>query len=92
MRPVIDVRRCEGKAACVAVCPYGVFALGTLDDATFAQQPWYIRLKLRLHGRKTALTPQVDACRACGKCVTACPEQAIHLEAVPPAPTAAASG
>lgn len=28
--PVIDRNRCEGKKACVTVCPFNVFSVGTL--------------------------------------------------------------
>jgi 4Fe-4S ferredoxin len=82
-KPVVDVRRCEGKAECVAVCPYHVFAVGRLSDATFDALPIFTKLKLWAHGRKTAYTPHADACRACGLCVTACPERAIQLVRVP---------
>jgi len=37
------------------------------------------KLKLRVHGMHVAYTPNADACRACGLCVTACPERAITL-------------
>ena len=30
-RPEIDRNRCEGKQECVAVCPYDVFTMGTLQ-------------------------------------------------------------
>ena len=30
-RPVIDRNRCEGKKECVAVCPYNVFSMGTVE-------------------------------------------------------------
>ena len=33
MVPVIDRNRCEGKAACVTVCPRQVFTLGVLPPA-----------------------------------------------------------
>lgn len=81
-KPVVDARRCEGKAACAAVCPYGVFEIGRLSDATFNDMPLFTKLKLWAHGRKTAYTPHADACRACALCVTACPERAIRLERV----------
>jgi NAD-dependent dihydropyrimidine dehydrogenase PreA subunit len=77
--PVIDRRRCEGKAACVAVCPYGVFTLQPLDAQDKAALPWWARLRLALHGGKQAVAVNAEACRACGKCVEACPEDAIHL-------------
>jgi len=78
-RPVVDAQRCEGKAACVEVCPYDVFEIGRLSDEVFNAMPLRVRLKLWAHGKKTAYTPRLDACRACGLCVTACPERAIHL-------------
>lgn len=36
----------------------------------------------RVHGRMTAYTSQAVDCRACGKCVAACPEKAIRLMAL----------
>ena len=78
-RPEIDPRRCEGKGACVAVCPYDVFEVGRIADETFYAMPPHIKLKLWAHGRKTAYTPGAGACRACGLCVVACPESAIGL-------------
>jgi NAD-dependent dihydropyrimidine dehydrogenase PreA subunit len=77
--PRIDRGRCEGKADCVAVCPYGVFEVRRIDDADFEQLSWLGRLKSRAHGRLTAYTPKADACQACGLCVVACPEKAIEL-------------
>jgi 4Fe-4S ferredoxin len=78
-RPVVNPARCEGKADCVAVCPYDVFEIGTLDDATYRALPALARFKVWVHAKQTALTPRADACRACGLCVVACPEQAITL-------------
>lgn len=75
----IDRARCEGKGDCVEVCPHGVFAVGRIADADFAALGLLARLKSRAHGRKTALTPKLDACRACGLCVVACPEHALAL-------------
>ena len=77
--PRIDHARCEGKADCVAVCPYGVFEVRRIDDADFARLPLLGKLKSIAHGRKTAYTPKADACQACGLCVVACPERAIRL-------------
>ncbi|MBV8645185.1 MAG: 4Fe-4S binding protein, partial [Candidatus Eremiobacteraeota bacterium] len=31
------------------------------------------------HGMQTAYAPLADACKACGLCVVACPEDAITL-------------
>ena len=78
-RPEVDPRRCEGKADCVAVCPYDVFEVGRMADETFQAMPALVQLKLWAHGRKTAYTPRADACQACGMCVVACPERAIRL-------------
>lgn len=80
--PLVDRRRCEGKADCVEVCPYDVFEVGTIDEAEYQAMPLLIRLKLRVHGKQTAFTPQADHCRACGLCVVACPEHAITLRPV----------
>jgi 4Fe-4S ferredoxin len=81
-RPVVDPKRCEGKAECVAVCPYHVFEVGRMTDAVYETLPLLPRLKVWAHRRKTAFTPNLGACRACGKCVEACPEKAIRLERV----------
>jgi len=78
-RPEVDALHCEGKGDCVEVCPYNVFAVGRMTEEAFAAMPFRIRLKLWAHGKKTAYTPNVDACRACGLCVVACPERAIRL-------------
>jgi NAD-dependent dihydropyrimidine dehydrogenase PreA subunit len=78
--PVVDRRRCEGKEDCVEVCPYGVFEVGPIDEAEYRAMPPMVRFKLWVHGKKTAHTPNADACRACGLCVVACPEKAIRLE------------
>lgn len=79
VRPVIDRAKCEGKNDCVEVCPYDVFEVRRIDDADFAALGMLAKLKSIAHGRKTAYTPNADACRACGHCVTACPEKAIKL-------------
>jgi NAD-dependent dihydropyrimidine dehydrogenase PreA subunit len=80
-RPRVDRRRCEGKSECVAVCPYDVFEVRTIDEHEYRTLPMLARLKLRVHGKQTAYTPRADACRACGLCVVACPERAIKLVA-----------
>jgi 4Fe-4S ferredoxin len=78
--PVVDREKCEGKSECVAVCPYSVFELGSLTDAEYDALGYVGRLKARRHDRRTARTPRAGACRACGLCVVACPEDAITLE------------
>jgi 4Fe-4S ferredoxin len=77
--PVVDRGKCEGKAACVEVCPFDVFEVRRMDDADFARLGMLGKLKSVAHGRKTAYTPRASACQACGKCVEACPEKAIKL-------------
>jgi NAD-dependent dihydropyrimidine dehydrogenase PreA subunit len=77
--PQVDRRRCEAKAACVAVCPYDVFEIGPIDETEYRALPLLPRLKVWAHGKRTAHTPRADACRACGLCVSACPERALKL-------------
>jgi 4Fe-4S ferredoxin len=85
--PVVDRGKCEGKAECVAVCPFHVFDVRRIDEVDFAQLGMLGKLKSLAHGRKTAYTPRASACQACGKCVAACPEKAIKLaRATPSAP------
>jgi len=75
----VDRAKCEGKGECVEVCPYGVFEVRRIADADFARLGLLGKLKSVVHGRKTAYTPMLDSCRACGMCVVACPERAITL-------------
>lgn len=77
--PQVDRSRCEGKSECVEVCPYNVFDVRRMDDADFAQLGVFGKVRSLAHGRKTAYTPRASACQACGKCVEACPEQAVRL-------------
>jgi NAD-dependent dihydropyrimidine dehydrogenase PreA subunit len=79
IQPVVDHARCEGKAECVAVCPYDVFEVDRIAPADFRALSWLGRLKVWVHGMKTAYTPRADQCLACGLCVVACPEGAISL-------------
>jgi NAD-dependent dihydropyrimidine dehydrogenase PreA subunit len=80
--PVIDRNRCEGKNDCVEVCPYHVFEVRKLDDADKRTLSLPGRLKSFFHGYKQAFVVDAAACHNCGKCVTACPEKAIKLQAV----------
>jgi NAD-dependent dihydropyrimidine dehydrogenase PreA subunit len=77
--PLVNRAKCEGKADCVEVCPYGVFEVRRMEDPDFAALGLLAKLKSVAHGRKTAYTPHASACQSCGKCVTACPEKAIKL-------------
>ncbi|WP_321887304.1 ferredoxin family protein [Paraburkholderia bannensis] len=77
--PVVDLKRCEGKGDCLEVCPENVFEIRRIDEADYRGLGWGHRMKLRVHGMKVAYTPNSQACRSCGLCVTACPERAIKL-------------
>lgn len=77
--PIVDLRRCEGKGDCVRVCPEDVFQIRRIKDADYQTLGTLHKFKLRMHGMKVAYTPNADACRSCGLCVTACPERAITL-------------
>lgn len=79
IKPVVDFNRCEGKADCVRVCPEDVFVMARIEDEDYRKLGLLSRFKLRVHGMQVAYTPNVDACRCCGLCVSACPEDAIKL-------------
>jgi 4Fe-4S ferredoxin len=77
--PVVDHAKCEAKADCVEVCPYSVFRVGRIEKSDFDALSLLAKVKSLAHGRKTAYTPNAEQCRACGFCVSACPEHAIKL-------------
>lgn len=77
--PVIDRNRCEGKADCVAVCPFDVFEIATVPKNERSQLSLVGRLKLVAHGGTQAYAVNAADCHACGRCVTECPESAITL-------------
>ena len=79
MVPVVDRNRCEGKAQCVKVCPTNVFVLGTLPHSERSNLKLSGRITGFVHRWQQALLINPSACEACGKCVAACPEQAITL-------------
>jgi len=78
--PSIDRNRCEGKADCVAVCPYDVFEIGVLSKEQRVGLSLRGKLKAWGHGGKQAFVVKPDACHACGLCIDACPEQALTLQ------------
>ena len=78
----VDRNKCEGKGDCVEVCPYSVFEVRTIADADYKKLSLIGKLKSRVHGGKTAYTPNLSACQACGMCVVACPEHALALRPV----------
>jgi ferredoxin len=77
--PVVNLKRCEGKGDCVQVCPENVFQVSRIDHDDYQNLNLLQKFKQRVHGMQVAYTPNADACRSCGLCVTACPEKAITL-------------
>ena len=82
MVPIIDRNRCEGKAACVRVCPYSVFEVRVLRPDERNGISGLGRLKAFAHRYRQAVAVNADQCHACGLCVQACPEEAIKLRSV----------
>ena len=78
--PVIDPNRCEGKAACVAECPYDVFVVGRRERSDLPGLTLLGTLKWWAHGGQQAEAVRADQCHGCGLCVSACPEGAITLK------------
>lgn len=79
LKPVVDPGKCEAKADCDAVCPVDVFEIVRIPRETFQKLPAMAKLKVWVHGMKTAQTPNASACLGCALCVQACPEKAIRL-------------
>ena len=77
--PVVDRNRCEGKAACVEVCPYGVFIMGKLPVELRRGLTLRGKVKGYVHKWRQSIATGAGDCHACGLCVEACPEQAIKL-------------
>ena len=77
--PVVDRNRCEGKADCVAVCPYNVFEIGTLSKSDRSGLTVLGKLKAWAHGNRQAFVIHPEACHACKLCVDICPENALTL-------------
>jgi len=79
LAPVVDRNRCEAKAGCVQVCPYGVFEIRPLSAADRRSLSWLGRLKAWAHGNRQAFVARPEACHACRLCIEACPEEALSL-------------
>ncbi len=77
--PIVNPNRCEGKGPCVDICPVDVFKMGHLSPAQRSTLSFKGTVKGFLHGWKQVQVMHPEACRACGLCVTACPEKAISL-------------
>jgi NAD-dependent dihydropyrimidine dehydrogenase PreA subunit len=82
--PVVDRNRCEGKAACVRVCPYNVFAMGLLTQQQRRELRLAGKVKAWAHGWKQAMVVNGGDCHACQLCIKACPEQALTLAPIGP--------
>ena len=88
LAPVVDRNRCEGKAECARLCPYGVFEIRKLAATERAVLSLRGKLKAWAHGWKQAGVVNPGNCHACRLCVESCPEQAIALRPYADAPGA----
>jgi NAD-dependent dihydropyrimidine dehydrogenase PreA subunit len=79
----LDRQRRQAERDCTDVCPNDVFEIRRIEPDDFGTLGLTAKVKVIAHRRLTAYTPNADACRACGLCVVARPEDAISL--VPPA-------
>ena len=77
--PVVNPNRCEGKGPCVDICPVDVFEMGVMTPTQRDSLSIKGTVKGFVHGWKQVQVVKPDACRACGLCVTVCPEKAITL-------------
>ncbi len=80
--PVIDRNRCEAKEDCLRVCPYDVFEIAPLSAEDKRALTLVGKLKAWAHGGRQAFAVRASACHGCGRCVEACPEDAIRLARV----------
>jgi len=81
--PFVDRSRCEGKADCVRVCPYGVFDIRKLTPGDRSALSIAGKLKAWVHGWKQSYVVNPGACHACRLCIDACPENALELRPWP---------
>jgi 4Fe-4S ferredoxin len=83
LAPVVDRNRCEGKADCVRVCPFGVFEIRKLAPQDHSALSVLGKLKAWAHGGKQSYVASPGSCHACRLCVEACPEDALELRPLP---------
>lgn len=83
LAPVVDRNRCEGKADCVRVCPFGVFEIRMLASQDRAALSLVGKLKAWAHGGKQSYVANPGNCHACRLCIEACPEDALELRPRP---------
>ncbi|GAB4063576.1 ferredoxin family protein [Uliginosibacterium sediminicola] len=81
--PVIDRNKCEGKGPCIEVCPYQVLSMYTVPKETRQTLSLVGKIKGMVHRWQQAEVLHPELCKACGLCVSACPEQAISLARAP---------
>ena len=77
---MVDPARGEAAGACVRVRPHNVAEVERRSAETFGARQLVPKLKAVTRGKRTAATPNADACAMCGLRVRSCPEQAITLQ------------
>jgi len=64
VKVVVDHKKCNGDAVCVAVCPVSVFEMKNLPE---------------FPGEQKSVVVNNDACIVCRACEVQCPTQAITV-------------
>ena len=82
--PVVNRNRCEGKDACVMVCPFDVFEIAKISKEERAKLSIIGKIKAFNHGGMQAFVINPSACHACKLCIGACPENALSLQPYTP--------
>ena len=77
--PVVDFNKCETKGMCTHVCTQNVFKIQQLSTEQFRCLSFLGKLKAIFNDNRKAYAANPEFCLNCGKCVAACPEQAIKL-------------